>query len=510
MTSRRVGRRPAARAPLGVCVALAFGAAGGGAAWAAQGLTIVPTAALTETVTSNVTGRPDGPSDAITQLSAGLRANLLSARTQAALDYTLSAVVYARDDDRNTSQNALSATLQSEWYERQGFLAANASIRQSAVSAFGAQPGVSALPGANVTELRSLQVAPRWEGFLGPHLRIDLNAAAGLTDAKDTDNGDGATSSAEVRLSPARPGVLGWSLVGSRSRSDFDAGRGSGSTRAYAALSYLLTDLDLQLSGTAGRERSDVASALERSVWTRGLGLNWTPSPRAQLAANWDKRAFGNTHSVSLSYRTPLTVWSLSGSRSLTESGATFQAGARAALFNLFFFDPRFVSLAADPVQRTALVNAFIDALPQSALADAGFLRSAATLDQTVALSAAMRLQRGSVTVTHSRTRSQRADAAATAPDDLAATPSLRMRTSSVAWSHQLTPQLSGTALVSVQTGAGQAASQSSEQRTYSVQLAGKLGAQTSWSLSLRRVLHDTSLLPYGESVLTANLGYRF
>lgn len=508
MSSAHVDGRLAVRFGAGALSAL--GALGLLPAHAAQGLTIVPTAAVTETVTNNATAAPNGPSEAITRLSAGVRASLQSARTQASLDYALSALVYARDEDRSTSQNTLTATLQSEWYERQGYLSANASIRQSAVSAFGAQPGLSTLPGANVTEVRSLQVAPRWEGFLGPHLRFGLNASAGMTDAKDASAGDGTTSSIDVRLSPARPGPLGWSLLASRNHAGFEAGKGSGSSRAYATVSYPLTDLDLQLSGSAGWERSDVATALARAGGTHGLGLAWTPSPRTQLAANWDKRAFGDTYRLALSYRTPLTVWSLNGSRALNDTGATWQAGARDALFNLYYSAPSFVAVAPDPVQRAALVNAFIAALPQSALADAGFLRSSATLDQAVSLSAAMRLQRGSVTVTHSRTHSRRADAGAVAADDLAASSGVRLRSSSVAWTHPLTPQLSASAVVSVQSGSGQGAGQSNDQRSYSLQCGGAAGAQTSWTLSLRRVLYETASQAYGESVLTASVAYRF
>lgn len=480
------------------------------AAAQAEGLRIVPTLALTETVTNNATALPQAPSEAITQVSAGVAVTLQSARAQGSLNYALSGLAYARDSDRNTIQNTLTATLQSEWYERQGFLTANASIRQAAISAFGAQPGQSTLPGANSTEVRTLQVAPRWDGALGPWLRIGLGASAGLTDAKDSRTGDSTSTAFDLRLSPAQPGLLGWSLTASRSHSGFDAGSGSGSSRVYASLAYPVSDLDLQLSANAGWERSDVASSQAQAGATHGVGLNWTPSPRTQLSANWDKRVFGDTYRVALSYRTPLTVWSLTGSRSVTDTGATLQAGARSALFTLFYNDPRFVALAADPVQRTALVNAFIDILPQSALADAGFLRSAATLDESVALSAAMRLQRGSVTVSHSRTRSRRADGSTAAADDLALASSLRLRSSSVAWTHRLTPELSGTALLSVQSGVGQTASQASEQRSGSLQLAGGLGAWATWAVSIRRVLYETALRPYGETVLTANMGYRF
>ena len=495
---------------LGACAVAALGAVGAMPAAAAQGLRIAPTVSVSETVTNNDIAAPHGRSEAITQLSAGLVAGMQSARTQASVDYALSALFHARDTGRNTSQNTLSASLRSEWYERQGFLTASASIRQGAVSAFGAQPGLSTLPSANVTEVRSLQAAPRWEGFLGPHLRFGVNAAAGLTDAKNTDTGDSSNSALGIRLSPARPGPLGWSVIASRNHSGFDAGKGSGSSRVFATASYPLIDLDLRLSGSAGWERSDVASSQGQSGTTYGLGFDWTPSPRTQVSVNWDRRAFGETYRLAASYRTPLTVWSLNGSRALTDTGSSLLAGARAALFNLYFSDPRFVALAADPVQRTALVEAFIDALPQSALSDAGFLRSSATLDQQASLSAAMRLQRGSVTVTHSRTNSRRADAGAAASDDLASSSNVRVRSSSVAWSHRLTPQMSATMLISQQSGAGQAASQSNDQRSYSLQFSGALGEGASWTLALRRVLHDAAVQAYGESVLTAKLAYRF
>lgn len=494
-----------------VCVLLCLGSSGIALAQGAPSFLITPSVSLSETVTTNAgLAGSGGQSDAVTRGSLGVNLRNRSGRSQASIDYSLSALAYARQSELNTTQQSLNASLDMEWWERRGFLRAGAAISQGAVSAFGAQPSASSLPTANSTEVRTLQIGPRWQGPLGGDLRFSAQADWTTTDAQSGSNGDSTSSTVQVQVSPNRPGPLGWSVQAIQLGGDFKAGSATGSTRVFGSLSRSFDDLDLQWSANAGYERGDIVSSTNQGSSTWGMGLAWTPSPRTAADLKFDRRLFGNSHSLSLQHRTPLTVWRITSSRALNQSGNTLAAGAAGGVYDLYF--AQFASIEPDPIRRADLVNAFLaqNGLSAASPVDAGFLRSAATIDNRQEISAAWRGVRSTATLTYGRNLSRRANPDIVAADDLAASSTVRTTNWSLSLTHRLTPDLSAGASASLQSGDGAALGQSNRQRVFSTQIGGPLGPKSTWSLLLRRALFDNQLTPYGESTATASYTVRF
>ncbi len=527
VSSRKPTGNAACRAITAAAAAL-LGAGVGGSALAQSGpaLRITPTASISETLTNNagLVAQQSGVSDAITRGTVGLNLRNRSGRAQGTLDYALSGLAYARQSELNTTQQTLNANLALEWWEKQGFLQASAQIGQGAISAFGAQPNASGLPNANSTEVRTVQLSPRWQGLLFGDIRLGANAQWSASNAKNSSVGDSTSSQLSLDLSPFRAGPLGWSVQASRQNGNFGTGTGigtgtgtgtgSGSNRLFATLTRAIDDLDLRWSANFGRERGNQTTLDQRSATTWGLGLVWTPTPRTSADLKYDQRLFGQAHTINLQHRTPLTVWRFSSSRALNESGSSLGPTGVGSLYDLYF--AQFASVEPDPFRRADLVNAFLvqNGLTSVSTAGTGFLRSAATIDNRQDISAAWRGVRNTATITYGRSQSRRANpgliAGLIAADDLAVSQTVNTEIWSLSASHRLTPSLSATATASLQTGDGVALGQSSRQRSFSAQIGGPAGPQSTWSLVLRRALFETQLVPYGESTAIASLTMRF
>src|SRR5690606_15417631 len=101
----------------------------------------------------------------------------------------------------------------------------------------------------------------------------------------------------------------GWNGLATRDITDFDQGRRTETDRVRGGLTYTLRH-GLMVGVNAGRESNDLLSLDKRSSSTWGVQANWMPSPRTSLAASYEHRFFGESHSVVFSHRTPRTVWS--------------------------------------------------------------------------------------------------------------------------------------------------------------------------------------------------------
>ena len=153
-------------------------------------LTLLPSASLSQTYTSTyLLSDVDPAADAIARATATLALTANGGYLKGFLDYSLSSLIYFRHSDKNSIQNALNARMTAELVPGRGFVDVAANISRSAISAFGNQPGGGASVQDNVTELRTLRVAPRFAGPLGPDLRYSANLALSATDAKDTTQG---------------------------------------------------------------------------------------------------------------------------------------------------------------------------------------------------------------------------------------------------------------------------------------------------------------------------------
>lgn len=494
------------------CILLAAPAVLAQSAGTSRSVALQPTASITQTFTNNyLVSGVDPASDAITRLTAGLAFRGQSGLVRGFLDYSLSSLVHARHSDHNSFQNALNAVLGAELLEGRARVDLVANIAQSAVSAFGAQPGSSSNGQSNSTEVRNLRITPSFQGPLGPNLRYSADLSHSLTDAGSSGIGDSTSTSASVHLEPAGAARLGWTVDGSVLRSDYKAGRTTESDRVFGGVKLRLDDLDLRLQANTGLELTDLATAGRQSYRTWGLGAVWTPSPRTQVSGQYEHRFFGASHSVSLTHRTALTVWRVTSSRSVSTSGGQDTGSGRGTAFDLLFTDSRFIAAEPDLGKRADLVkNTLLSLGFDDVQSNPGFLRSTATVQNRQEISAAWRGARSTAILAYSRTVDQQLGLASSVLGDFASTAEVRLQRLSLDLSQRLTPIASLSLLLSEQRGTGSQATLRNVQRQASLLYTTRPSIDASLSLGLRRSLYDNQPVSYNETALFATYGLRF
>ena len=482
-------------------------------AQAAPGLSIQPSVQVSQTLTDNVNlSSTNRTSEAITLVTLGVGLGSQSGRLRGFLNFGLTGKFYASGSSSNSisNQNALASNFDVEVIDGHGFVNVSATVAQSAVSSFGAQTDATGLANANTTEVRTLRVSPRWQGQLSDVAKYGVAGSYSVSDAKGTSAGGSNSSSLRAQVSNANSARLGWGLNASRQVSGFNGGRTTSSNRVVGSVSLRVDELDLQLGANAGRETSDLTTAQQTNAGTWGLNGAWAPSPRTKFNAQSEQRPFGKTYRLDFDYRTALTVWRLTDSRSLSTSGNQLLIGSRGTVFDLYF--DQFASLEPDPVKRVDLVNTFLrdNGINPAATVSQGFLSSAATIQDRRLASVGYRLPRGTATLTVSRSKSRRADTLSTAADDLSSAADVSQQSISLSLSHRLTPELAGSLALSTLKSEGSTAAQSNNQRAALLTFSGSLSRRAGWSLTLRRTLYETSLVPYAESALIGTMGMRF
>ena len=474
-----------------------------------SGVSIFPNASVTQTWTDNYALASVNPAiDNVTRLSAGVGLRSLAGPVQGHLDYSLSSLVYAHHSDNNELQNSLNARFNAVLLEGRAGLGIDASISRSAVSAFGVQPVANGLTQENSVELRTLTLTPQFQGPIGNTLRYSAKLGYSISDASGTSVGDAKISSVALQLAPSTPARLSWALDGSHARSDFKAGRTTTSDRLYAGLTLGLAEFDLQLNANAGVELSDLSLAQRQRYQTWGLRAAWTPSPRTGLTATIDQRPTVKTYTLALEHRTPLTVWTLSDSRSLLVDGSPVAAGGRGTAYDAFY--SLFASAIPDPVERSVFVVNYLRQQGISSAVSPGFLSSSASVTHLQALSAAWRDQRSTAMLSVTRSISRRVDSASNAVDDLSTAGQVQLIGASLDLSHRLTPLSTMSLVLSGNQGHGTLASQFNRQRQVGLQYSFRPTAASSLVLGLRRAHYENSLTPYGESTIFATIGIRF
>lgn len=477
------------------------------------GLVITPNVSVTETVTNNVDLSPTDPrSDAITQVTVGVSVGSRSGQLRGFLNYGLTGNFYARDYGRNgvSNQNTLNANFDTEVVDGRVFVGVNASIGQTATSAFGAQPGLSGLPSTNTTEYRTLSITPRFTGPLGPA----VNYTAGLTytigNASSTREGDSTSTGAFVRLGPSSPGVVGWAVDYTGTQSSYAAGRDSVDNRLIGTLSRKIDALDLLVNVSAGAEGTDLASFEKQQYWNYGIGATWAPSPRTKLVAQLDERFFGRAHVLRFEHRTALTTWTISDTRSLNSSGNGISTVGPGTTFDLYY--AQFAAIEPDPAKRTDLVNSYLKAngLSSTTGADTGFLRSGETVVRVQNASVAYRGRRGAAVLVISRSVNVPIEDGTLPSEDFLNTSRIVSDNVSLNLSHRLTPTSSANLTFSYQQSHGDQPQQYSNQREIRLQYVAGLTARSNVTAGARRALYTTYQTPYNESAVFATYGHRF
>lgn len=442
----------------------------------------------------------------ITTLSPGVTLTSASGALRGSLDYALNGIAYVKTDQGSQVQHTLSANGLAEIVDGRLYVDVRASIGQQSASAFGQQAAAPTLANSNQREVGTLNVSPYWVGQLGAVASYELRGNMARTEARGSSVGDSRASGASLRLSGVGGGPLGWWLLMNQQRADYSAAPANQSSNLTAGLTYR-PDPDVTFGVNLGRERSDYLGNGASNGVNTGINANWTPTPRTRVAADWQRHAYGNSHSLSFEHRMARSVWRLSDSQTLNLGNTGSGAGVRSN------YDQFYLLLASqepDPVRRDALVRSTLQTLglsPDAPVAN-GFVLSGPSRLRSQQLSGTLQGLRSSITAQFNRSVSGRVGSNA-GTGDLATSGRIEQRSLSVSAGHQLSP-LSSLSLTAARLETeGDQSSLATQLTSLTLNWSARLGMRLSAQLGGRHSRFEGAQ-PYTENAVYANLTQQF
>lgn len=476
---------------------------------------IVPLTELSERYTDNaaLAASTVAQSDWTTDAMAGLRIDYRGARANAMLDYRVNRLFHGRLSNLNITQHRLSSSASLEAVEKWLFLDARATITPQNRSAFGVA-GISDITAvsANRVETTTYQVSPYIRGNLADVATYLVRLSGTETHTGESAFPDSRTYqwSGFVRNAPSA-GRVGWSVDGNA----FSIDNGTVSDQYDAIIRGTATfeiDGQLHASVSAGRETSDLDGNGKRVTNSPGVGLEWSPSARTQMAAVTQKRFFGNDHIFTFAHRTAVTAWRYSSTKEVAFS-ANELAASNPISVNSLLLD-LLASAIPDPKARAdAAQQRFVQTgIPTSSGIQDGILAVRPFLSRHQEASVALVGIRNTATITVGKRERRAIDGNNAPPNIVAPIEEIRQRTANVAWAYRLSPISTIRTVISyLHTEGLYSESLSSTQRLQSLFFITQLGPRTSTSIGLQRILFDSTLVGnYRENAVVASLTAHF
>jgi uncharacterized protein (PEP-CTERM system associated) len=504
--ARNTGRR-ALVAPVALAAILAAGIA------RAESFRLVPSVEVAQTYSDNVALVPGelARSGWVTGISPGIRADLAGARVKGSLDYRLTESLYSADSRLNSTQNFLDSFAKVEAVDKLLFVEARANISQQNRSPFGAAatPDLST-PSANRVETSVYQVAPTLRGQLSDIASYQLRLSETNVHADDVSLPDTRTTEWAGKISNASPSAkLGWAVDASALRLRSEAAGTLEDSRIRGSLVYAF-DPQFHVSGFAGHESTDFAGPPRRGTNTPGVGLEWSPSVRTQLAAVREKRFFGDGHNVIFSHRTPLTAWRLESTKDAAVLPAQLTASSSSSIQALM--SDLLTSAIPDPEARAQAARRKLEETGISGISalNSNFASARPFILRNEVASFALLGAIHTITLSVIR-REQRAFGVSPAGEGGSAD-DFRQKGFSANLARKLSPLTTLTlAATSLQTDDLTITTRQTRQHFYSASLATRLSPRTSAALGVRRVEFDSSIPieSYRENAIFASVSIR-
>jgi uncharacterized protein (PEP-CTERM system associated) len=487
-----------------------------GRAWVVK-----PRIALTETYTDNANinrSANDKQNELITQLAPGIRIQARTAKLTGFLDYSLRGQFYARDSDKNRSQNSLNAFGTFEAVDDWLFLDFSGVIAQQTISAFGTQSTSNTAINNNSTETATYRLSPYIRGKLAgtTEYLLRYNLSTTRSDAGIVSDVELSQWIGQLRGStPFRN--LRWIIDGNQQTTDFSRGRKTDAEIIRAVLTYSISpQFTLRVSG--GQESNNYASLDQETNSTHGYGFDWNPTERTKFSAFKEKRFFGNAHNISFSHRFPMSNIRLSDRRDVSVLPNQFANVGRGSVYDLYYeqcYQQLTASFPSDPEQLAvaadACANTLLDqtGIPANAQVTSGFTTSQATIRRNQQLSYAVFGARNTITFLANRSESQGVLASQSDIDAISQNTTIKQQGFGINLSHRLSQTSNLNLLGSRQESTGTGANTLKTTTTlYQVNLSTKLGTKTTGTLSARRSEFDSSTNPYTENALIGTVSF--
>ena len=315
---------------------------------------------LQETLTNNVNLVPsdNATTDFVTEITPTLHVTEKGARTSLAGSVALQGLVYARTGAENNRIYPLVNLLGNvEVLDKLFYVEGAVNVLQTFFNPFGAQPTNIANATSNRYTTALYRVSPYIQGAAtgGVNYQLRNNSSwATLNGAPIATNNSYTSEWVGKVEGPATP--LGWSV-------DFDLtdvkfnNQAPQKTNVGRLGTRYFYDPQIQLHADAGYEDNHYPLSSFRG-YIYGAGIEWRPTERTSVVANWEHRFFGSSYLFSFDHRTPLSAWSVSASRNITsypQQLASLPAGNVQGILNQLF-----ISRIPDPTQRQDAIDALI------------------------------------------------------------------------------------------------------------------------------------------------------
>lgn len=472
--------------------ALAQGAGG----LTAGGLTISPALTISESYTDNTDYRASGKRwEAVTTVSPGVRISSRTARLQGSLDYSLNAQVYAQDESRSGFNQTMAAAFTADVIQQTAAVDIRANISQQSLSAFGVQSAGTLFPERNRTEVRSIGISPVLRGRLGDSVNVEARSNWVKT-ATTASTAPDSTVLVNSLLLSGRTGTIGWSADVADTRIDYDqTGREAGNRRLNLGLSYS-PNPDWQFSARAGRESDTVRSIDSQSTDTWGVGVRWVPSPRTSINAQYDRRYFGNGHSIQASHRMVRGVVTYTDSRDVNNGAVSERTLEYVRTYDSYFRILASAFPSAPPAEVDALVRELLRA-------QGVFIGRAVSLQRRQDFSYALQGVRATVVLTAFRSTTSRLDQATSAGDDLTLADGLRQHGYSLSGNYTISPTSNVSLSYSSSSNSANNVLLTGLQnslKSLTASFSGRLATRVAYSLSARHTIFDSATTPYTEN----------
>lgn len=452
------------------------------------------------------TRRPNGSntSDLVVDVRPGLRITSRTGRVQGSLFYSLGLVQHLGNNRDSSLQHLLSLSGTAEAIERWLYVDAAASISRQSLSAFGRQsvvPGLS--DDGNTTEVGTISLSPRVAGQVAGIASYSARVTATATETRKSDAGDSYSVASTFSLGSLSESRLSWGLQFQDLRSDFKLGRSTQTDRVTASLSYV-PDVDWLLTVRAGQESTDVLSTERKRYDNYGASARWRPGPRTLVQFDTDKRYFGQSHSLTLEHRFPLTSLRFTSVRDVSSTGDPNAVGQPLTLFQMFY--ALFASIQPDPVLREQFVIDYLRSIGQDpgARVGAGVVNSGVSLLERHDLSWSYAGRRLTLTLQAFATRSQLLDNVSAANEEIA------QRGLVASASHRLTQTATASLIGSLLRTAATPTRGGTELQSISLNWTERLSLRTGVGLTARYGRFSSPTDPYSEAAISASLNHRF
>jgi uncharacterized protein (PEP-CTERM system associated) len=449
-------------------------------------------------------------SDQIYQISPGVRAVFNDSRVRGFIDYSLDALLIAKDTAGDNTRQRLESSATVELVTSKLFVDMSGVIEDQLISAFG-QQGVGSWADANRSETARFGISPYFRGRVADGVEGELRYNVLSTNTSDVDRSDVFLQGASFLLGSQDAGrLVGWSVDGSVQKIDYSLGR---LTNSSALSGQLLLNLSPQLRAgfSTGVEVNDFLTPEKTSYLTNGVSIRWVPSTRTRVDLSYEKRYFGSGYNVSFEHRTARTLWKLSDSRGSTNDELEPGAASLGSLYDLL--DSLYSVNEPDPIRRSQLVSAELVkiGLPANTQVFRDFVSSSAVLRRIQQASVALLGVRDVVTFSVTRESSRRLSSIVSFSglgDDFDNNASIVQTGIGIAYSHRLSLLTSISAEVSQAKTVGDV--EVVQIKAISFGITTRLGRRTNASVQVRRTVSDGTATPYSETNIAGFLTHRF